>query len=634
MVGGRGSLTETEKGVVVVALLASVAVVAALWVVDYLPTHDGPQSLFQAHLVNHYADAAAGYSRFLQPSRPVTSLAFAALYAPLERLLPWRDALRATLSIGALTWGWGFLALVASIDRRRIALGLFGFVAALQWALYMGFFSFYIASGLSLGLIALAIARAPWTRRDRFALSALLFVDAVAHLFAAEVAALVLVVLVVVRARSAVERARELALLAAMGLPTMLVAYLAASRENPGSETVSYDAFQRLALLGRTFVPGPAWRGFVVVAFAVAGLALLVARASARRASRLDVAVGVAAALLVGIGLIAPMHLRSWEFFSARFLPLGVLLAIALLPVERLTSRRAGALAVAGVAAFTFASTAWASRYHAHLRALADDALAGLDAPIRRSGPRLALVLDPYVGLAEDWTNGPSDWDGAPVPFAAPTFNVGALYGVAQGGMPSWTFATRPRLLPFTFSAEGSRAFPSVHDPIRIHDPRVTHDPAARRGMLAWLAALGVAYDDVILSGSAEDAAAFVERGYTADFQRAGLFIGRALGCSVEIGVVATSPLPAPLVVEYGVEPIGVAAWRTVLPVGSTAADGRFVAQPARTACGDVWVRARFEGGGTSRPPLACEGARLDGRLSLQVAPGQRSVECRLGARL
>src|SRR5262245_61258339 len=148
----------------------AVALVATLWMVEYLPTNDGPNHVLLGYLSNHLDDAGKGYADFLKPSWPITSLGFQFLFSVLERAMPWRHALRAVLSLGALLWAFGFAHLAASLERRRVVLGLVGFATALSWNLYMGLFSYWLCAGASLWLIGYALRRPRWAWRDRLVL--------------------------------------------------------------------------------------------------------------------------------------------------------------------------------------------------------------------------------------------------------------------------------------------------------------------------------------------------------------------------------------------------------------------------------------------------------------------------------
>src|SRR6185437_12620488 len=106
---------------------------------------------------------------------------------------------------------------------RRAVLGLLGFASGVPWLLYMGFFSFMWAVGLSLLVLAAAIASSPWTPLRRVALAGAITIVAVSHALAVALIALVL-------ARPGDTsapgrgRVRELLLLGAMGLPAIAIA--------------------------------------------------------------------------------------------------------------------------------------------------------------------------------------------------------------------------------------------------------------------------------------------------------------------------------------------------------------------------------------------------------------------------
>lgn len=135
---------------IVVAVAFAAALVAPLWIVEYLPTGDGPNHVLLGYLTQHLHDADKGYDAFLTAGRPVSALAFHAVYSALLWVLPWRHALRATLSLGALLWAGGFASVVLALSPRRAPIAMLGFATALSWSLYMGLFSFWMSHGLAL----------------------------------------------------------------------------------------------------------------------------------------------------------------------------------------------------------------------------------------------------------------------------------------------------------------------------------------------------------------------------------------------------------------------------------------------------------------------------------------------------
>ena len=74
-------------------LLASIGAVWAVASVRYLPTNDGPAHILTAHIENHYSDPGAIFPQQLIPAPQFGYRGFAALYVPVESILPWDTAL-------------------------------------------------------------------------------------------------------------------------------------------------------------------------------------------------------------------------------------------------------------------------------------------------------------------------------------------------------------------------------------------------------------------------------------------------------------------------------------------------------------------------------------------------------------
>src|SRR5260370_6537604 len=148
------------------------------------------------------------------------------IFSSPEPIVGWRHALGASLSIVALTWSWGFQALILAIDRRRWALGLLGFATALHWSFYMGFWNFVLASGLGFATLAVVIRRAAWMPVDRLTLAILLLIGAVTHVVAAALTAVIAALVVLFRTPKQ-RRALELVLLVLAVAPAAAIAVLA-----------------------------------------------------------------------------------------------------------------------------------------------------------------------------------------------------------------------------------------------------------------------------------------------------------------------------------------------------------------------------------------------------------------------
>ncbi|MCC6521585.1 MAG: hypothetical protein IT373_02890 [Polyangiaceae bacterium] len=608
------------------AVALATALVGSLWIVDYLPTGDGANHVLAGWLAGHLHDPGAGYDTFLEPGGAVSSLAFHATFSALERLMPWRDALRVTLSLGALVWAFGFASVTTALAPRRALVALLGLGTALSWTLYMGLFSYWISLGLALAVLGFALRRRTWRWRDRVVLGAALVLVMLGHSFAAGLLGLMLGVVVLVR-RSPRGRLRELAALALVSAPALLVAVLSARGASRFVEPnaaagnllgATWLAFRdRLDILWQCFTGGPAWRGLVPLALALAGLGCLAVRARRGRATRDELAVALIAALMLVAVVTTPIHLEMWRDLAPRFLPLGVSLGLALLPVEELARPAARAVAAAAVIAFAAASIAWSSVHHRALALASADALAVAAEPLHRSGPRLPVILVPPEGSVAQV----DDKEG-----------IGNLFAVEQGGMTPYLYALRPGLHPFVWKRPRSELFPRMPprfygDVVRAAemDPRA----APREVHLAWLAMLGAAYEDVILWGTPADVDAFEARGYAADARRGGAAVLRFAPCALTVVLEAPDSPAAPPTVAYGWAPLTEPAGeRTVGDAETYPRRARFAEAP----CGPVWIRGYWDddaSGDASPGDSFCALADAEGRLHVELARTRHTIRCR-----
>src|SRR5208337_1613477 len=112
----------------------------------------------------------------------------------------WQRGLQAALGVVTLVVAWSFVALVRALDPRRTALGFLGFPLALSWTFYMGFWAFALGTGGGLLVLAFAVR----TRRREglpvwacIAVSLFLLFAAIAHIFAAVLTGVALLLLLV-----------------------------------------------------------------------------------------------------------------------------------------------------------------------------------------------------------------------------------------------------------------------------------------------------------------------------------------------------------------------------------------------------------------------------------------------------
>ena len=589
----------------------------------YLPTHDGPQHIFASHAGNHLNAPGTGWALWLEPNLPPTSHGFGAVFEPLDAFLPWPIALRAALALIVLGWAGGAIALARAAHPERAWLGLALAAAGLQWSLWMGLFNFLAAAGFGLWVLALAVGVRRWTASLRAVLALLLFVQALLHVVPAAMTGWLVAAIALLRAERGT-RGRELLRTAVLGAPALSIALVLAS---VGLDTLgdynqsaggSSDAVATpWWTLGKCFTAGPAWRAWPLSVLAAAAVPIALVRR--RVLSPDDRALALGGAVLLAAAALAPLHIRAWDFFSVRFLPLGVAALLVSLPLEALPApwRRACAAALAG---FAFAASGWAWVYDRDLAARAAPALAGLDAPVQRAGLRLPVVLDPYLGR-------PFDEAAALVPYAVPLLNLGQLYATAQGGVVPYAFVFNPHLHSVLMRQSMRELAPRAVDrryAIDLARPGRSEDTALRRAVLAYVAGTATGYDDVILYGREADVEQLVELGFRPDFQQGGLALARFAGCPLEVRLEASAPLPASAVVEVGWLPAWHVTHRYALAKALPQPDGSRVLN-LRQSCGGVWLG--FEGG-----ELRCQGADTAGRVSVPSTRAEPAVTCRVEA--
>jgi hypothetical protein len=256
----------------------------------------------------------------------------------------------------------------------------------------------------------------------------------------------------------------------------------------------------------------------------VIALAALGSTASAfvPRSRLVDRSLAAAGAVFLVVGVVAPINVPGWQFFSPRFLPLGGLLCLAAVPVERWT--RGASLVAASLVAT--ASASWlltSSTFHRRLRDAASDAIAALDAPVHRSGVWLPIVLapegrlSPYPELCE-------------VPFLAPLRHIALLFAIAEGGMPPKLFAGNGATSSFVVR-KGTHRVPPIPPDVTyaplIESDAFLADAALRRRVVEELAAYGDPYEGVLmLEGRPSDVAILRRKGYVADYMNGSVFIG------------------------------------------------------------------------------------------------------------
>jgi hypothetical protein len=611
---------------------ASVALVACIWNVPYIPTNDGPQIALTSHIQNHYADADSLFPHQVVPNFAFTHLGFTLLFTPLEAVLPWRDAFRLTLSVFALGMAWAFAWMAAAFDPRRRPLGLLGFVFAMTWNFYMGFFSYEVAIALGLalvGLVARWYARRPVRAPHWVLVGAALLAVAAAHVFAALWTGLAIVCIVMARA-PAEARLRELGRTLCVGLPSMALLCAAWSQHRDLARVAMTSAFtwippsEQALRFPALVLPGPHIRAWIATISIAAALASVLVRW--RRVSTDERSLACVALALLGAAFLAPLDVPGWQFLSPRLIAPVPALAVALVPLERLTASRSRLVALGAIAATAMTSLAASGALHRRLyRGCADD-LSGLDDPVRRSSYVLPIVLDPYCGV----DRAP---DRSEIPYLAPARHLGALYALAQGGSIPYLFAGSSSAYAFRLRDPPDALLPlSIPSVERfwtaVESEPFRDDAAFRRRVLTELALHGTGYEAILAFGTEpRDVDVFEEIGYAPERAQGSLLVATFRGCRASLRLRATAARE-PLRLEWGAGAIETAITDRIVPPAPEDATGTLVLPLGRIVCGSVWLRVSLAPG-TPGPREVCADTDSLGRLHAVVAPERPSmIEC------
>jgi hypothetical protein len=247
-----------------------------------------------------------------------------------------------------------------------------------------------------------------------------------------------------------------------------------------------------------------------------------------------------------------------------------------------------------------------------------------LDASLQRSGPRLAVVMDPYLGR-------PLEDSEAAVPYAVPLLNLGQIYATQQGGTAADTFAVSPPThhVLFRSDAEPFPKYPDRSYPILLAQPENRDDPNLRLKILSYVGSHAANFEDLILWGSAADADFLIARGFAADWREGGLMLAHFEGCPLVLNLESTSGLPPDARLEYGWYPLLEVANDFGIGGFSDAATSQRYAIP-NVPCGPAWIRVTGSGAAPGQPPLRCQGADPQGRLLVADTRQTRDIECKL----
>lgn len=608
---------------VLLGVLAAVTI-ATILSTPWIFTNDGAQHVHSAELERTWGDAPSVEGLLTRGHAP-TSNGFSALYRLFALGLGWSGAAHAVLALLALAWIGGFAALVYAIRPERLHVATLGAASALGWCFYMGFFNFL--AGSSIGLLALALSLRTGVRRPAHvvALALALGIGVWVHLFAAALTGLALVILAIASAREG--RGRRVGLTLLAGAPAAVYATgIALSFQSIGG--VMEVDWQPSALLDAKafFVGGPWWRSVPVLL--VAGVGLATAALRWRRGALTAAERGLLVTSLVFLVLAgaAPFHLPRWQYFSPRFLPLGILAAMALVPVEGLRGRVSRVAVPAIFVVISLSSLGWSLGFHQRTEASCRPIVDALDAPLAREGLRVALVLEECDGALTP------DLDGE-IRYLQPLMHLDALMAAAQGGVAAGLWSTRPTIHPFRFRDDIRSTLPTTGPAVQLRRARAAAKSETEPGLgaftdsvLSWYGVRAADAADLIL-WSRRDRDWFVARGFVLDHGDGPLSILHYEGCPLALGLDGIPANAVEAVIEHGWYPLET-THRSVTVSLLGDASGRRILALDGPPCGPLWIRARIRTeDGTDR---LCAGADPTGRVVMRNAPGRRGVVCSL----
>lgn len=601
-----------------VGVCAVVPLLGAIWCVDVIPTHDGPKNLYAAHVRSHLDDPA--FAAAFKAGKPMTAFGFAWLYDFFEKFVRWQTA-------NALAWTFvifcsaaGYFLFARSLHPRRWPLGIVGFGAAFSWSVFMGFPNYIASVGLGLATLAVGVGHPRCSWRREAALAALLLGTCVFHPLGAQVAGLGLLISRLF-SRQEGESIRQIGVLFLIGSPAIAItlgsALTIAELASLGvlsEREVRHSVLESLENMGILFLSGPSWRTWPLVAVAVGGFVYAFRGLFRRQLEKPDIVVLILGLLMFGAAMVTPFHSTLWHFFSPRFVPLAVLLGIALCPIERLGSR-AYVGVISAACLFNVASNAWVRSYNMHWRASVADAFSGFGAavPPPHHG-RPARTLVPIIARP-DVDNGRE----ALVPYSSPLRNLGELYGIDRDAVVPYSFSNvkSQHVILQKAASLMPRKLPNKREYGRFFAPGI--DPAEHRRELVDLAGFGPQFTDLLFVGSAEDAEAVLQLGYEPEMRQGGFFIGHFVPCRASVHIKNASAAPT-LIVGWANsdKPVWGGRWTGPLtepiPIPSV-------------ACAGIWVRVEAK-------DALCAGSNAKGAIDIPTSRATAPVvECNLEIR-
>jgi hypothetical protein len=554
MPGRRGAVVV----LVVLIVLAAVALVVPLAIVEIVPSGDGPQHLLAAWAVAN-PDAV---SAWVTPRVAGSGTVFTTVLVALLDVVPWRTAYAVGHALLVLTWLFACVALGGALGRPRAGV-VVGACTAYSWAFYIGLSSFHVGVSLALFAVALVVASRDRSLGGALALALVLLAAAHAHPMAGAMAGLVVVAVVLARPRDdAHPRGKDIARVIACGVPAAALALWSASGTAQGlaSVTIYDDALDRVTVVAWGYLGGPAWRAWPPVLLAVVGIAQGVRSGGVRR--------GLA---LAAAAWVLPRDAGGWQHVNERPLLLALTIALLLVDVRPPLSRPRLAIAAVACALLVFAQVTWSVSLHTtferettDLRRHLDDAIAVPGAP--GPGYRLPVIIAPT-----EYTLG------SELAFFNPFWNLGHLFPLGQGGFVAFSFSSLQ-----AHHLARTPAAPPDPDRIALIGRLPHYEPADREMAFADLVDVARTFDGVIVYEEPADHARWIARGYVPVVQDERLLLATFRGCRAR--VVNVPPDIDTIASGFAPRTPASVARRHRVPAGATSVDVDGL------GCGAAWI--------------------------------------------
>jgi hypothetical protein len=568
---------------------SAAGLVGIAWVllcIPILPTHDGPQHIYAAWLLNHWSEMAWVHPLLELNGGRITSYGFDLIFRPLESFLPWRLATQLTLAIIATTFASGVIAATsaATPNQRVRTFTWFALPAAIPWMMYMGYFNYLAGLALCGWALYLAIrlvkahesgkARA----RDMFAggLAALMLVQAVAHSFAAVVTGLLLFFLGSAAALGA-RSWRLLFCFAPAAVPVAVISWLTTRGvANTDLAVNVLDSAQRMDLATSTLAGGSAPGSFFLLGVAVSGGVAGIVGGRQAWARGL----GVAALIMAAIYAFAPFDIPGWQVFAPRWgVPAVVAGVIAFSGGLRRSWRRPNVtlpLFAAIVVGFWIFQT---GKLHRTLDQECGPALAPLDLPTNQ---RIAFIGERTCGEQYAHT----------IPLARWLANADVYHAIDNNGLPD-LYTGYASIHAFTPAADSGIHLLSdwaaldvgklTPDAIGTLSGPPTDQPRPWLEITAYLASEMAMRDVTVLFGDNNDPAHLLDRGFAHTSPRTGVQVATFEGCRAF--VAPATPPTSSLVMHARFFPDS--TWHP-MPAPELQPDGTFA---ITVPCGPVALR-------------------------------------------